>query len=169
MDSLDKLKAAIIAQVKANVPVTTVWATCASASPEQGTMEANKDGVAYYDVLLGLGDTITVPMPGSKVLLGLIENQATATVLLYAERIQEQRIHGNANGGLVRAATVRSVDAQLIAKVNALVAALNAWTPTVPMPTVLDLVTLKAAFTTWAAPMLPAEPTSYENPIVKHG
>lgn len=169
MDSLDKLKAAIIAQVKANVPVVTVWATCTSVNAQDGTLEADKDGAAYYDVLLGLGDSITVPVVGTKVLLGLVENQATATILLYAERIQEMRINGIANGGLVRAATVRQVDAMLVQKVNELVTVLSAWTPAVP-PTPADIGTLKAALVTWCAtPLQPVEPTAYENPVVKHG
>ena len=62
MDSLEKLKRAIIAQVKANVPVQTVWATCTSVNLQEGTMEATRDGVEYFDVLLGLNNDIMLPM-----------------------------------------------------------------------------------------------------------
>ncbi len=169
MDSLEKLKLAIIEQVRANVPVQVVWAECVSANAAQGTMTATREGLEYDDVLLGLGDTITVPAPGSKVLLGLVENQRTATWLIYAERVQELRLNGNAHGGLVLARTVAKADAALAAKLNALLAALAAWTPTVP-PTVMDLTTLKAILMpVVATPVAPVLPTEYENPIVKHG
>lgn len=169
MDSLEKLKHAIIEQVKAHVPVQVVWAKCVRANAEKGTMVAEREGLEYHDVLLGLGSDITVPQPNSLVLLGIIENRNTATWLVFAERVQERRLNGNVRGGLVVASTVRQVDTTLINKVNALVAALNAWTPTVPTPTLADLATLKAAFTTWAVPIPPVPPSTYENPIVKHG
>ncbi|HMN06914.1 MAG TPA: hypothetical protein PKD45_14430 [Flavobacteriales bacterium] len=169
MDSLEKLKLAIIEQVRANVPVQVVWAECVVANPAQGTMTATREGLEYDDVLLGLGDTITVPAPGSKVLLGLVENQRTATWLIYAEAVREIRLHGKAHGGLVLANTVHQTDALLINKVNQLLAALNAWTPTVP-PTPADLATLKAALlTATTTPLSPVARQAYENPIVKHG
>lgn len=169
MDSLEKLKLAIIEQVKAHVPVQVLWAECVNASAEEGTMTAARNGLEYDDVLLGLGDTITVPAPGSKVLLGLVENQRTATWLIYSERVAEVRLHGNAHGGLVLAKTVSQTDAALITKVNALLTALNGWTPTVP-PTLADIGTLKVALATvTTTPLQPVPPSQYENPIVKHG
>lgn len=166
---IEELKRAIIAQVEARVPVQTVWAECVSASAQDGTMTAIANGLEYHDVLLGLGDDVTVPEPKSKVLLGLVGNKAEATWLIYAERIALRYLNGNANGGLVLAKTVRQVDTALINKVNALISALNAWTPTAP-PTPADLVTLKAAFTTWATtPLQPVAPNLYENPKVQHG
>lgn len=169
MDVIEALKQAIIAQVQARVPVQTVWAACVSTNVQEGTMTATANGLEYHDVLLGLGDDITVPEPHSKVLLGLVGNKVEATWLIYAERIALRYLNGNANGGLVLAKAVQQVDATLIAKVNALITALNAWTPTAP-PTPADLVTLKAAFTTWAAtPLQPVAPNTYENPKVQHG
>jgi hypothetical protein len=169
MDSLEALKRAIIAQVKALTPVQTLWAECRSVNMQAGTMVALVDGLEYDDVLLGIGSDITVPEPGSKVLLGIVENQREATFLLFAERIAQRRINGDANGGMVLADTVRNTDAALISKVNALLAALNAWTPAAP-PTPADLVTLKAALlTVTTTPLQPVLPASYENPVVKHG
>lgn len=169
MDELEELKQAIIAQIKARVPVQTVWATCKSTNVNEGTMVATREGLDYDDVLLGIGDDITVPKPNSKVLLGLVENHGTATFLLFAEQVQERRINGLAHGGLVIADTVRKADAALLAKMNAMLAALNAWTPTAP-PTPADFVTLKAAFTIFSAtPLNPVVPMAYENTTVKHG
>lgn len=169
MELLDELKQAIIAQIKARIPVQTVWAECVSANPNDGTMVATADGVEYDDVLLGLGDDITVPVAHSKVLLGLVGNKSAATFLVFAERVQERRLNGKEHGGLVIADTVRQADAALLGKVNAMLAALSAWTPTVP-PTLADLATLKAAFTTFSVtPLTPVVPMAYENTIVKHG
>ena len=103
MDELEELKQAIIAQIKARVPVQTVWATCKSTNVNEGTMVATREGLDYDDVLLGIGDDITVPKPNSKVLLGLVENHGTATFLLFAEQVQERRINGKQFGGLVKA------------------------------------------------------------------
>lgn len=169
MDVIEQLKAAIIAQVNARVPVQTVWAECVAADAASGTMTATANGLEYNDVLLGLGDDITVPEPNSKVLLGLVGNKAEATWLIYAERIALRHINGNAKGGLVVADTVRQADTALLNKVNQLVSVLSAWTPTVP-PTPADIATLKVALTTWSAtPLQPMVPTAYENPKVYHG
>ena len=166
---IEQLKAAIIAQVNARVPVQTVWAECVGTDVASGTMTATANGLEYDDVLLGLGDDITVPEPNSKVLLGLVGNKAEATWLIYAERIALRYINGNAKGGLVVANTVRQADTALLNKVNQLIAVLTAWTPTVP-PTLADIATLKMALTTWCAtPLVPVVPNAYENPKVYHG
>ena len=54
MDELEELKQAIIAQIKARVPVQTVWATCKSTNVNEGTMVATREGLDYDDVLLGM-------------------------------------------------------------------------------------------------------------------
>lgn len=169
MDVIEQLKAAIIAQVNARVPVQTVWAECVATDVASGTMTATANGLEYHDVLLGLGDDLTVPEPQSKVLLGLVGNKAEATWLIYAERIALRHINGNAKGGLVVANTVRQADTMLLNKVNQLITVLSAWTPTVP-PTPADIATLKVALNTWCAtPLMPVVPTTYENPKVYHG
>ena len=166
MDSLEKLKRAIIAQVKANVPVQTVWATCTSVNLQEGTMEATRDGVEYFDVLLGLNNDITVPEVGSKVLLGLVENHTSATFLLLAERIAQRRINGNSYGGLVRADDVAQELIKLANDVNQLKAVFAAWV-TVPND---GGAALKLAATSWSSQQLVA-PTSQQiqNPKVQHG
>lgn len=166
MDSLEKLKQAIIAQVRANVPVQTVWAECVSADPASGTMVATREGLEYDDVLLGLGADITVPEPGSKVLLGIIENKHVATFLLYAERIAERRINGNVWGGLVKADAVAQELAALQAEFNQLKGLLNGW---VPVPNDGGAA-LKATLTSWSGqPVQTTTSSQLQNPKVSHG
>lgn len=166
MDSLEKLKRAIIAQVKANVPVQTAWATCRSVSPDDGTMVAERDGVEYYGVLLGVGADMTVPEVGSKVLLGLVENQPAAAFLLLAERIAQRRINGNGFGGLVKADDVAAEVNRLVQDLNALKAVFGGWV-TVPND---GGAALKLAATNWASSQLaPASSQALQNPKVQHG
>ncbi|MCW5900493.1 MAG: hypothetical protein KIT10_14610 [Flavobacteriales bacterium] len=166
MDSLEKLKQAIIAQVKANVPVQTVWAECLSADSSTGTMVATREGLEYDDVLLGLGADITVPEPGSKVLLGIIENKHVATFLLFAESIAERRINGNALGGIVKADAVAQELATLQAELNQLKSLLNAW---VPVPNDGGAA-LKTSLTAWAGqPVATTNSQQLQNPKVSHG
>lgn len=164
MDSLEKLKQAIIAQVRANVPVQTVWAECVSTNLEDGTMVATREDLEYDDVLLGLGADITVPEPGSKVLLGIIENKHVGTFLLFAERIAERRINGNVWGGLVKADAVAQELATLQAQMNQLKSLFAAWVPTD------GGAALKATITAWAGqPVATTTSTQLQNPRVSHG
>lgn len=166
MDSLERLKQAIIAQVKANVPVQTVWAECVSADPEAGTMVAMRDELEYDDVLLGLGADITVPEPGSKVLLGIIENKHVGTFLLLAERIADRRINGNAWGGLVKADAVAQELATVQADLNQLKSLVSSWV-TVPND---GGAALKLILTAWAGqPVATTTSAQLQNPKVSHG
>lgn len=166
MDSLERLKRALLATMKANVPVQTLWAQCQSVNLQEGTMVATREGLDYEDVLLGLGPDITVPELGSKVLLGLVENQRAATFLLFAERIAERRINGNAHGGLVRANEVAKEFAIIQQEINALKQVLIAW---VPVPSDGGAA-LKAASASWSAqPLMTTLSQQLQNPKVSHG
>lgn len=166
MDSIEQLKRAIIAQVKAQVPVQTLWAECRSTNLQEGTMVAEVEGLEYHDVLLGLGADITVPEPGSKVLIGIVENLREATFLLFAESIAERRINGDAFGGLVKVGELVSELNDLKQDLNTLKSVLTAWVPI----TNDGGAALKAASATWAGQTLsPATAQRLENSIVKHG
>lgn len=166
MDSLEKLKRAIIEQVKSHVPVQTMWAECASTNLEQGTMVAKAEGLEYDDVLLGLGPDITVPEVGSKVLVGIVENQREATFLIYAEKITLKRLNGDVHGGLVKA---ESVTAELNALRQELNTLKSLFTGFVPVPGDGGAA-LKVTVATWAAATLPPVASqSLQNPIVTHG
>lgn len=169
MDSLERLKQALVAQVNARVPVQTVWAECVSANAEEGTMTASREGLEYDDVLLGLGPDITVPAPGSKVLLGLVENQRAATFLLFAESIQERRINGSAYGGIVKADSLAQEINALRQDLNSLKQAFASWVP-VGGPTSDGGAGLKALAASWSAQQLtPVASASLQNTKVKHG
>lgn len=168
MDALELLKQSIIAQFKRQVPVQTLWATCKSTDPQNGTMVAEAGGAEYFDVLLGVGGHLVEPQPESRVLLGLVNNNSAACFLIHAEQVKEQRINGNKWGGLVKSDVVAQVDAAIIQHISALQTALNGWTP-VGNPAA-DIASLKTVFATWCANTLTATPTpNYENPVVKHG
>lgn len=155
-------------QIKAHVPLQAVWATCTSTNAQQGTMEAQRDGVEYYDVLLGIGGAgdLVVPVPGSKVLLGVVENKPAATFLLLAERVERRHINGDAHGGLVLADQVASRLNTLEQDLNTLKQALTAW---VPVPSDGGAA-LKASAATWAAqPLTPTQSQVLQNTVVHHG
>lgn len=166
MDSLEQLKRAIIAQVRSQVPVQTLWAECKSADPQSGTMVAVVDGLDYDDVLLGLGPDITVPEVGSKVLLGLVENHREATFLLFAERVALRRINGDVFGGLVKADTVAAELNALKQDVTMLKGVLAGF---IPIPGDGGAA-LKAAAASWASQQLqPTVSKDLQNLIVTHG
>lgn len=169
MDSVEKLKRAIIAQVKAQTPVQTLWAECRSTNVQEGTMVAVVDGLEYDDVLLGLGQDITVPEPGSKVLLGIVENQREATFLLFAERIAMRKINGDTFGGLVKADVVAQELATLQRDMNQLKQAFLSWVP-VAGPTTDGGAGLKTLAAAWAGqPVATTASAQLQNPTVSHG
>lgn len=166
MDVIEQLKAAIIAQVDARVPVQTVWAECVATDVASGTMMATANGLEYHDVLLGLGDDLTVPEPNSKVLLGLVGNKAEATWLIYAERIALRHINGNAKGGLVVADQVALRLNAIEQDINALKTAMASWI-TAPND---GGAALKLAATAWFSTQLATTQSEpLQNPKVKHG
>ena len=89
--SLDKLKQTINELIKGNIPIQTVWVTVSEVDWEERTMTAIgvDDELEYYDVLLGLGSIDLKPKKGSTCLIGIIENQDTASFLINADQIEE--------------------------------------------------------------------------------
>lgn len=166
MDSLERLKRALIATMKSNVPVQTVWATCSSVNMQEGTMVATKEGLDYEDVLIGLGGDKLAPVPGCRVLLGLVQNQPTATFLLYAEETEQRHINGDAFGGLVRADDVAQALASLQQDINSLKQVFATWVPV----TQDGGAALKASAASWfAQPLAVTQSTQLQNPKVSHG
>lgn len=166
MDAVSKLREVVLQLIKSNVPVQTVWATCSAVNPEQGTMEATREGLAYYDVLLGIGPDQVVPVVGSKVLLGILENKAQATFLIMAEAIEERRLNGNGLGGLVMVGPLVARINALEQQLNQLKGILNAW---VPVPNDGGSA-LKVSAASWAGQPLPTTTQQQlANPRVTHG
>lgn len=166
MDPVAKLRELLRKDMDARVPVQTVWATCTSVNSEEGTMEATREGLEYYDVLLGLGGDRLEPIAGSKVLLGLVENKAAACFLIYAEETERRNINGDAFGGLARADAIAQELASLQQDLNALKGVFQAWV-TVPND---GGAALKAGAATWAGNQLQVTTQQdIQNPKVNHG
>lgn len=166
MDVIEKLRQSILDQIRANVPVQTVWAECRSANISDGTMVAVRAGIEYYDVLLGLGGDLLEPEPGSRVLLGLVENKAAAAFLIYAERTARRWINGDAKGGLVIADQVATRLNALEQDINTLKTAMAAWAPVSQD----GGAALKAATATWFGSQLQTTSSQQlQNTRVSHG
>lgn len=71
--------------------VQTVFATVKAVDWDKKTMTATGviDDLDYYDVLLGLGEIYTKPKVGSRVLIGLINNQGNNSFLIWSEETEE--------------------------------------------------------------------------------
>ena len=89
--SLDKLKKTLSELAKNSTPIQTVWVEVTEVDWEERTMTAIgvDDELEYYDVLLGLGSIDLKPKVGSTCLIGIIENQDTASFLINADQIEE--------------------------------------------------------------------------------
>lgn len=89
--SLDKLKKTLSELAKNSTPIQTVWVEVTEVDWEERTMTAIgvDDELEYYDVLLGLGSIDLKPKKGSTCLIGIIENQDTASFLINADNVEE--------------------------------------------------------------------------------
>lgn len=166
MDPITKLRELLRSDMKALVPVQTVWAECTSVNVAQGTMEAKRDGLEYFDVLIGLGGDLVEPAEGSRVLIGIVENKKEACFLIYAETTERRFINGDAHGGLVKADPTAEAIAELQQDLNALKQVFTSWI-TVPND---GGAALKTGASTWAGqPLTVTTSTELQNPNVFHG
>lgn len=78
-------------KMKRSQSVQTVFATVKAVDWNKKTMTATGviDDLDYYDVLLGLGEIYTKPKVGSRVLIGLINNQGNNSFLIWSEETEE--------------------------------------------------------------------------------
>lgn len=78
-------------KMKEQTEIQTVWATVKSIDWEQKICIATGelDDLDYYEVLLGIGDVYLKPKKGTKVLLGVINNNSAATFVIHAEEVEE--------------------------------------------------------------------------------
>ncbi|MBL8002398.1 MAG: hypothetical protein JNL05_10590 [Flavobacteriales bacterium] len=166
MDAVEKLREVLMSQIRAHVPVQTVYATVQEVQVEAGTCTCVRQGVEYFDVLLGLGQDLVVPAVGSKVLLGLVENKRPATFLIMAEAIEELRLNGNAYGGLVMVQGLQQKLNILEQQFNQLKQLVGSW---VPVPNDGG-ASLKVQLATWSGQQLtPTSQVDLANPRVTHG
>jgi len=94
MDGYYELKNIISETAKGHINAAMVWATVKEVDWDKKEMTATglTDGLDYYEVLLGLGGRYVKPKQDSKVLLGVIEDQAQHTILVYADEVEEEII-----------------------------------------------------------------------------
>lgn len=159
------LRESLLQMVRSNVPVQVVYAQCTAVDAE-GSMTAEREGIEYHDVLLGLGKSRVRPRVGSQVLLGLVENRREAAFLIYAEEIEDQDINGSEFGGLVRADEVAQEVNQVKQAINQLKQLLATW---IPVPNDGGAA-LKSIASSWAGqPLEPTVSNTLQNPQVRHG
>ncbi len=87
----DDFKTALNDVAKSNIPEGTVWGIVKSVDWKEKTMIATsvKDGLDYFDVLLGLGYRQIKPKVGSRCLISCSENKVTSMFLIDALEVEE--------------------------------------------------------------------------------
>lgn len=166
MDPIAKLRELLRADMKAQVPVQTVWATCKSVSMSQSTMVAEADGIEYHDVLIGQGGDLVESKPNCRVLLGIVQNKRQATYLIATDQTNRRWINGNEHGGLVKSDDVTEKLNAIEQDINMLKQLFTGWSP-VSMD---GGAALKVATAVWAADQLvPTVSQDLQNKSVSHG
>lgn len=94
MDNYKQLADIIEGKAKKHINAAVVWAKVKEVDWNAKTMTATglTDGLDYFDVKLGAGYRYRKPKQNSLVLLSVIENQPSATALLFAEEVEEEVI-----------------------------------------------------------------------------
>lgn len=88
---LNEFDALLESRTNRNKIAAVVWATAKAVDWDKKTMTATGivDELDYFNVQLGLGNLYRKPKNGTKVLLGILENQKAATILLDANEVEE--------------------------------------------------------------------------------
>lgn len=91
MGALEEFTRLMKEQGKAAVKPQLVWAIVKEVDWDAKTMTATDllDGLDYFDVLLGIGAVYQKPTIGTKCMLGVLGNKASATFLIDAEAVEE--------------------------------------------------------------------------------
>lgn len=91
MSAIGEFNNLMAEKMKRSQSVQTVFATVKAVDWDKKTMTATGvvDDLDYYDVLLGLGEIYTKPKVGSRVLIGLINNQGNNSFLIWSEESEE--------------------------------------------------------------------------------
>lgn len=111
--------------------IQTHWVIVQEINWDDKTMTAKSvvDGLAFFDVLLGLGAVYTKPVVNTKCLIGIVNNSA-AGFLIQAERVDEiqfntknSQLHVNDSGFLIKnkGETLKNVLNDLITEINKIV------------------------------------------------
>lgn len=98
MDEVNYFLGFLGKNAKRAVKVQTVWAKVQKVDWNAKTMDCTgmEDGLAYYDVSLGLGSLYRKPEQDSKCLIGIVGSGNTEAFLIDAENISEvQYVQGD--------------------------------------------------------------------------
>lgn len=143
------------------------FAECVAVDWQAKTMTARgtADGIGYFDVRLGLMGMYTRPTEGAVCLLGIIDGQEVAAILIAADQVEEIVFDKGKNGGLVVSSKAADRLNAVESDVNNLKAVLANWVPT-PQDGGLSL---KTAAASWAGQQLRTTvATDLENEKIKH-
>lgn len=182
-DNIVKFKEILEQKTKSNRQAQIVWATVTSVDWDAKTMECKsiKDGLAYFDVPLGLGSHYLKPTTNSKVLLCIVEGNDAAAFLLHADEIDELlisdktgfkfdlnegllTINGDSFGGIVKAPELKAQVDKNTELLESIKSAFNSWTPS-PQDGGAALKALSSSFVSKPT----ADLSNIQNETVKHG
>ncbi|CAA0228546.1 conserved hypothetical protein [Tenacibaculum maritimum] len=104
MKAFDYFKKTLNDISKDNISEGNVWGTVSELDWDEKTMTviSLKDGLEYFDVLLGIGSYYQKPVIGTKCLIGSLENKATSMFLIAAEQVEEILINVKDNECIVK-------------------------------------------------------------------
>lgn len=90
-DELNEFEKLFKHHSKKGIKPQLVWAIVENVDWVNKTMTVKSllDDLEYFDVLLGVGSVYKKPVIGTKCLLGVIGNKASATFLIEAEAVEE--------------------------------------------------------------------------------
>lgn len=93
-DEITALVEAMKGMGKDHVKVQTAWGSVREIDWQERTctVRGEMDGVDFFDVLLGLGAVQIRPVIGTKVLIGIIENEEAQAFVIDAEEIEEVNV-----------------------------------------------------------------------------
>lgn len=135
----ERLRNMICDLAKRQVPVQTRWVEVVSVDKVANTMTAKslETGMEYYKILLGLGAELRYPKKGSRALIGIVENNAAASYMIWAKELVEinllaelTKLNGNSHGGLLIAQKLFDELDKEKARTDGIINALNNAAPT---------------------------------------
>lgn len=102
MSANDEFKQAMRDYLETGQRATLRWATVKEVNREGKTMTATgmSDDLDYFDVQLGAGAIVQYPVPGTTVLVGIVEGEEALAFLISASEVERIELNGGKAGGL---------------------------------------------------------------------
>ncbi len=100
-DELDQFGELFKRHLNGTMKATLRWVVADSIDWEGQTMTAtDSDGLEYFDVVLGVGSTVSKPVKGTDCLIAIVEGDEATAFMFYAEEVELLQLNGGENGGL---------------------------------------------------------------------